>query len=622
MSKKILILEPSKTVQTLIFEKIRENNEIEVSFSENGLNLLSKLSELSKVSKNSELSEKDSVKAIFINMKAANPKSMELSRFLKSTDRFKRIPLALYTTGDFPFTQFYAKNSGTDIFFRFEEADFAEKITKMLSLAENENRAVPVQNDTLKNALTAHTFSMLRHISSIKQVVFDSLNLLAEFSESPALALYFVSENKPRIFFMAAENLSKQEIMDFLKVGSMDFENALNDTSVADTKPKRLKDKKNLERFRTNEVPLSSYKTIPLLSGEKKQFGTIHLVKEGNFTTAQLDLLTFSAKRISLLLENAIMVEQKNAVEARLKKAFSRFVPAQIIDELVSEAERTDRVAVGEKRNVAILFSDIRSFTNISERNKPEVIVAFLNRYFTIMCTVIKKHGGTVDKFIGDAIMAEFGVPVSYEDNSRRAVAAAYEMREALKTVPLGDLILPEGMNFSIGIGIHYGDAIVGSIGSNDKTDYSVIGDTVNLASRLEGLTKTYGSMILVSGAVKDDISESERKAGAAKSKQNAESNFVFRHLDDVKVKGKATAVSIYAIDKSESDFSPTYRDSYAKGFSLYKQGIWKLAREYFEKAKSEAIDDKAAKLMLARCEEFCKNPPEHWDGAIAFSTK
>jgi class 3 adenylate cyclase len=140
------------------------------------------------------------------------------------------------------------------------------------------------------------------------------------------------------------------------------------------------------------------------------------------------------------------------------------------------------------------------------------------------MVDIIKKHGGTIDKFIGDAIMAEFGTPVSYEDNCKRAVSAAYEMRDALSSVELGDLVMPEGMTFNIGIGIHYGDVIVGSIGSKDKVDYSVIGDNVNLASRLEGLTKTYGVQIVVSDSVRKDAGED---------------SFFFRHLDDVRVKGK-----------------------------------------------------------------------------------
>ncbi|MBQ2528762.1 MAG: adenylate/guanylate cyclase domain-containing protein, partial [Treponema sp.] len=365
-----------------------------------------------------------------------------------------------------------------------------------------------------------------------------------------------------------------------------------------------------LEEFRTMEIPLSAFQSFALIDSNGKKFGTVNTVREGAFTKTQVDLLQFSSLMLSTIMENAVMLKGKLKFERNIRKAFSRFVPEQIIDELVEDVASnagSDKVGVGEKRDVAILFSDIRSFTNISEHNEPEVIVAFLNRYFTTMCTIIKKHGGTIDKFIGDAIMALFGAPVSYEDNARRAVAAAYEMREALSSVPLEDLVLPDGMKFNIGIGIHYGDVIVGSIGSSDKTDYSVIGDNVNLASRLEGLTKTYGSMILVSQAVKDDIGSDE---------------FVFRPLDDVKVKGKAKAVPIYAIDRSPDEFSEQYRDYYKKGFGLYKQGVFNLAHEYFSNALNEAPDDKACKLMVSRCDEFIKNPPENWDGAIAFNTK
>ena len=335
-------------------------------------------------------------------------------------------------------------------------------------------------------------------------------------------------------------------------------------------------------------------------------FGTIHMVRSGNFIDSQLEAMQTCCENGALLFENALFLKSKIFYEQRIRKAFSRFVPEQIIDDLANNNTQ-EKVSVGEKREIAILFSDIRSFTNISERNKPETTVAFLNRYFTVMVDIIKKHGGTIDKFIGDAIMALFGTPVSYEDNCRRAVAAAYEMRQALPDVPLEDLVMPEGMTFNIGLGIHYGDVIVGSIGSKDKTDYSVIGDSVNLASRLEGLTKTYGTQLLVSDSVVNEIPKGE---------------FVFRHLDDVKVKGKAIAVPIYAVDRSIDEFPPVYRDAYNKGIELYTQGVFRLAKDYFTQALAAVADDKASKLMISRCEEFIANPPDHWDGAIAFTTK
>jgi class 3 adenylate cyclase len=228
------------------------------------------------------------------------------------------------------------------------------------------------------------------------------------------------------------------------------------------------------------------------------------------------------------------------------------------------------------------------------------------------MVNIVKQYGGTVDKFIGDAIMVLFGAPISYNDDAKRAVQAAIEMYSQLDSIPHDQLKLPEGVKLDIGIGIHYGDVIVGSIGSAEKTDYSVIGDNVNLASRMEGLTKTYGSMILVTDAVKNDIYKTTGGTG----------DFEFRYLDDVKVKGKTKGVPIYAVDRNQEEFSIEYRDCYAKGLDLYKQGVFNLAKEYFEKSLAACPNDKASKLMLERCEEFIKNPPESWDGAITFHTK
>ena len=435
------------------------------------------------------------------------------------------------------------------------------------------------------------------------------LLLLAEVSEVPIAGLYIIENDGPHGYYVASENAGEKETADFLNVCAADFEKILPDYNASKVTAKFLGPTKLLNRFFNDTVQLSSYASETLQTSNKSQkIGSVHIVSDGNISNSAQDFFKFCVQRAGDIFSKALIVEKKIFFEKRIRRAFSRFVPAQVIDNLVEQTDANDeKVGVGETRAVAILFSDIRSFTNISERNKPDVLVSFLNRYFSVMVDIIKKHGGTIDKFIGDAIMAEFGTPVSYEDNCRRAVAAAIEMRDALESIEIGDLILPEGMIFNTGIGIHYGDVIVGSIGSKDKTDYSVIGDNVNLASRLEGLTKTYGAHILVSQSVFENAGENE---------------FAFRHIDDVRVKGKKNAVPIYAVDKNETEFSFEYKDAYSKGMDLYKKGIWNLARDYFLKALSAADGDKAASLLLSRCEEFIKNPPENWDGAIAFNTK
>ena len=599
MNKKILVLEPSKTTQSFLNNKLTKTG-YTASYETEGIKFLFSMFNTKPA-------------AVLINAKSVNPKTSELVRLIKSIEAIKSIPLAVYATSDFTFENAYMTNTGADIFIHLETDSLIERLDDLMLLAKNNQLSGgPIFCDIMKSGIAERIFSYIKDIGDLGTLAQNFLNLLTEFCEIPAASLYLSEEDGAEIFYITASSFTETEVNDFIKVCTSEFEMVVPDTNILQVTPQCLKTQYPIDKYHTASIPLSAFQTIKLISQDGDNIGTVNVVREGAFTTHQLDLLQFCTMLFNSLVENAITLKKKIKFEKNIRRAFSRFVPEQIIDELVDGAASSDKVSVGEKRDVAILFSDIRSFTSISEMNKPETIVAFLNRYFTTMCTIIKKHGGTIDKFIGDAIMALFGAPVSYEDNARRALAAAYEMREALPSVPLEDLVLPPGMTFNIGIGIHYGDVIVGSIGSSDKTDYSVIGDNVNLASRMEGLTKTYGSMILVTDAVKKDIYKTT----------GGTDGFEFRYLDDVKVKGKEKAVPIYAIDRNREEFSEAYRDFYTKGFELYKEGNWTLAREYFEKAVSEINDDKAANLMLERCIEFEKNPPENWDGAITFHTK
>jgi class 3 adenylate cyclase len=593
MSKKILLLEPSSTVLTLFKEKLKKTD-IEVLCETSCVKFLWSLFN-------------NVPDAIFVNSIFSNPESGEIVRFIKSMEKLRKIPIALYTTGDFTFEEFYMKNCGADLFVHIDEVNLSHNVQKTLLLSEQNVPALPVENDIMKAAITQIFLNMTRNLNSIDAVVNGFLVVIAEFAQVPAATLTLVQNDGPASYFACSKNFTEDEKADFQKVSITDFEKMRPDLNLSKIVPTELNLAVDMDNFRTKDVPLSSYQFFPINDSSGSPFAAVTVVKEGVLSNHQIDLLRYCTEQVGVLLENAVLLKKKEFFEQRIRRAFGRFVPEQIIDELVASSDTDENVSVGEKRNVAILFSDIRSFTSISECNKPEVIVAFLNRYFTVMVNIIKKHGGTIDKFIGDAIMALFGAPVSYEDNAQRAAAAAYEMREALSSVDLGDLVMPEGMKFDIGIGIHYGNVTVGSIGSSDKTDYTVIGDSVNTASRLEGLTKVYGAMIIVSETVKNDCKEN---------------SFVFRHLDDVKVKGKSKSVPIYAIDMNEDDYSISYRESYAKGLDLYQQGIWNLAKEYFEKAIDEAPSDKAAKLMLERCSEFINNPPEKWDGGFEFHTK
>ena len=592
MNRRIIVLEPSVTIQS-IFKEIIRRSDLEISFETNGIRFLVAMYNLLP-------------DVILINARNMNPSCIEIVRLIKSIARFKNIAVGIYATSDFLFYDEFKLNCGADLFFTFDQNQIISNIEELIEKKDT-GLSRPEKNDIVKSGILEKIFSMIATIDSLPEIASEFLSLLAQLGDLPAAAMFIKTSEGLDSFYISAENFSEEETNDFLKVCMTDFETRFPNQNMTKVVPQKIESKITLESFHEDQLPLSAYQIFSLSDSNGIPIGTVHIVREGAFTTKQIDLFSFAADEMTRILESAIRMKGKLKFERNIRKAFSRFVPEQIIDELVDGAETEAKVGVGEKRDVAILFCDIRSFTNISECNKPETVVAFLNRYFTAMCTIIKKYGGTVDKFMGDAIMAIFGAPVSYEDNAYRAVSAAYEMRETVDKIPLDDLILPPGMKFSAGIGIHYGDVIVGSIGSADKTDYSVIGDNVNLGSRIEGLTKTYGTMLLVSGAVKEQI---------------ASDDFIFRHLDNVKVKGKEKPVPIYAVDRSLEDFNPKYRDYYDKAFALYEKGVWNLAREYFQKAHDECEEDKAAILMVNRCDEFIKRPPEHWDGAIAYNTK
>lgn len=620
MSKKILIVETSNTIKKL-FTTTLDPADYNLEFVSDCKEAIFKIFTFTP-------------DVILVNAEIENPGSFEFVRLLREMNSLENLPVGMYASSHFPFDTLFAKTSGANSYVYLDEKTI---ILNVEELAQT-NTNIPInkaafailkksvdesslfltstkvwKQDRFKNAILSTLFEMVKDLENMETVTKNYLTLISTLCEVPLVSLYVRENDAYRSYYISAEEVTNEEKDDFFKVCGTDFEKIDSNVNLSKIQPISLESPKSCNDYYRKDIQLSSYECSVLKGINGNPFGTVHVVREGNFTNEQLDLFKYCVENAGTLFENALLLKKKMFYETRIRRAFSRFVPEQMIDELASN-DLQEKVSVGEKRDVAILFSDIRSFTSISEKNKPEVIVGFLNRYFTIMVNIIKKHGGTIDKFIGDAIMAEFGTPVSYDDNSRRAVAAAYEMRQALETVPLEDLILPDGMKFNIGIGVHYGDVIAGSLGSSDKTDLTVIGDSVNLASRMEGLTKTYGCQVLVTQSVKEDI---ERLPPEPDKEP-----FYFRYVDDVKVKGKKIAVPIYAVDRSENEFPPAYRDAYSKGFELYKQGIWNLAKDYFEKALSQVPEEKSAKLMLERCIEFIANPPENWDGAIAFNTK
>lgn len=315
---------------------------------------------------------------------------------------------------------------------------------------------------------------------------------------------------------------------------------------------------------------------------------------------ATVFVLTIAAKYV---------MEEKN--KKFVKGAFAKYVAPSIVDTIIKDP--TKLTVGGEKRDLTIMFSDIRGFTTLSEKMDPKSLSTFLNEYLGSMTDIVFEHQGTLDKYIGDAVMAFWGAPVADPNHAKNACEATIHMIRKLNEIKP---VLKEkyGVEVKIGIGVNSGPVSVGNMGSERIFAYTVIGDDVNLASRLEGLTKEYGVQIITTRATFKEI---ERTGNSLPS---------HRVLDKVKVKGKNDAVEIIQL---------VDRDLDAKGMTLFEQG----RKLYFEQKWDQAIDafkkanqilaaeagqgDYPCEMYVERCETFKQSPPDaDWDGSWVMTTK
>jgi adenylate cyclase len=287
----------------------------------------------------------------------------------------------------------------------------------------------------------------------------------------------------------------------------------------------------------------------------------------------------------------------------KLKGAFEHYVAPEVVNEIVKHPEKLN--LGGERRVLTVLFSDLRGFTAISERIGSHALVELLNEYFTAMTDMVLQHRGTLDKYIGDSIMAFYGAPIEQEDHPVRACYTALDMVKHLKNLQDGWSArnLPQ---LSMRIGIHTGEMIVGNIGSTTRFNYTVMGDAVNLASRLEGLNKAYGTEIL--------IGES--------TAQLVEQSVLLREIDTVQVVGKEQGVHIYEpLARAGTSLAPKQEkafSSYAAGLEAYRDRRWAEALELFKEALTLWPEDGPSRTMADRCQVYQKTPPpEEWEGVF-----
>jgi len=326
------------------------------------------------------------------------------------------------------------------------------------------------------------------------------------------------------------------------------------------------------------------------------------LAQSFNMMTEELDKAYGQIKRYAF---DAVLAGKK---EERIRQIFQKYVPQNVIERFFASPEK---MLVGENRKLAILFSDIRSFTTISEGMAPDDLVNSLNRYFSGQVDIIYNRKGIVDKYIGDAIMAFWGAPEKHDDDALQSVLSGLEMMDSVEKFNISQRKIGK-CEFHIGIGINFGEVTVGNIGSERKMDYTVIGDAVNLASRMEGLTKAYHSEILISENVFEELRRTSPTAG-----------FTYRLLDTVAVKGKTQGVKIFTIKRNLSPAEQKAWPIHNQGMKLYYSRSFREAAEKFMEVRSLIPGDFNAENLYNRCIEYAASPPpDNWNGVEVMKTK
>jgi adenylate cyclase len=314
-------------------------------------------------------------------------------------------------------------------------------------------------------------------------------------------------------------------------------------------------------------------------------------------------VLSYTLMVSMLQITYGFFVEQRN--KRHLSQIFGQYIPPALVEEIDASGEEIS--LEGETREMSVLFSDVRSFTTISEGLDATELTHMMNEFLTPFTGVIQKHRGTIDKYMGDAVMAFWGAPLADEDHARNSLLSAFDMILAVQQLdePFRDRNWPA---IRVGVGIASGEMNVGNMGSEFRIAYTVMGDTVNLGSRLEGLTKQYGVDIIVNERTRELVPD-----------------FVFRELDIVRVKGKTEPAAIFEPLGPSTDISQQTAemlDTYADALAAYRGKQWDAAVTAFENLRQHS-DDLLYNVYLDRIERFRQRPPpEDWDGIFEHLSK
>ncbi len=333
-------------------------------------------------------------------------------------------------------------------------------------------------------------------------------------------------------------------------------------------------------------------------------FDQHYLFRHGIVVSIIWPILLISLIYISLTFYR-YLTEERGKKE--LKQTFQKYVSPAIVNEILAHPKNIE--LGGKKVHLTVMFSDVRGFTTISEKLDPRALSDLLNSYLTPMTELVFKNRGTLDKYMGDAIMAFFGAPIAFPDHAKFACRCALQSLD--KLFELQKEYERKGLpTIDIGIGLNTGDVSVGNMGSETVRSYTVMGDAVNLGSRLEGINKQYGTRIILSEMTYNEVKDS----------------FVCREVDWVRVKGKALPVKIYELiaeNKVPSSSVAEMLKWFQEGYQNYHDKAWQRGLECFSKALDINPDDSVSKLYMQRCQDFLLEPPgEDWDGVFTMKTK
>lgn len=298
----------------------------------------------------------------------------------------------------------------------------------------------------------------------------------------------------------------------------------------------------------------------------------------------------------SVIKEISYMDRSLAAMRSSLA-SFQRYLPRSLVKKLITSG-KIARVG-GQNEHITILFSDIKDFTTLSEEISPQQLMNYLSEYFQSMTESVISHQGTLDKYIGDAVMAFWNAPTRDTKHALHACQTAVNMLE--RAEKLNNCKRQQGLpEFKLRIGINSGEAVVGNVGSDDRLNFTALGDAVNLSSRLESINKIYNSEIIVSNTTYEQV----------------KTEFPFRLLDEVAVRGKRKGTTIYELlTKPNLEHLQQHKQEFAKAFELYQKGEWEQSIALFEQLTPAYPEDRLAYIYIERCQQFINSPPVVWDG-------